>query len=29
VFQEKMDPLVRMIHVYDQEQKEEQNDKTI
>jgi len=29
LFQKRMDPLVRMIHVYDQEQKEEQNDKTI
>ena len=29
IFQPKMDPLVRMIHVYDQEQKEEQNDKTV
>ena len=29
VFQEKMEPLTKMIMVYDQEQKEEQNDKTI
>jgi hypothetical protein len=29
VFQERMEPLTRMIMVYDQEQKEEQNDKTI
>jgi hypothetical protein len=29
LFQEKMEPLTRMIMVYDQEQKEEQNDKTI
>lgn len=29
VFQEKMEPLTRMIMVYDQEQKEEQNDKTV
>lgn len=29
IFQPKMDPLVRIIHVYDQEQKEEQNDKTV
>jgi hypothetical protein len=29
VFQEKMEPLTKMIMVYDQEQKEEKNDKTI
>jgi hypothetical protein len=29
VFQERMEPLTKMIMVYDQEQKEEQNDKTI
>jgi hypothetical protein len=29
LFQKRMDPLVRMIQVYDQEQKEEQNDKTV
>lgn len=29
VFQERMEPLTRMIMVYDEEQKEEQNDKTI
>ena len=29
VFQEKMEPLTKMIMVYDREQKEEQNDKTI
>jgi hypothetical protein len=29
VFQEKMEPLTKMIMVYDQEQKEEQNDKTV
>lgn len=29
LFQEKIEPLTRMIMVYDQEQKEEQNDKTI
>ena len=29
LFQERIEPLTRMIMVYDQEQKEEQNDKTI
>ena len=29
IFQERMEPLTKMIMVYDQEQKEEQNDKTI
>ena len=29
VFQERLEPLTRMIMVYDQEQKEEKNDKTI
>ena len=29
LFQERMEPLTRIIMVYDQEQKEEQNDKTI
>ena len=29
VFQERMEPLTRMIMVYDQEKKEEQNDKTL
>ena len=29
LFQEKIEPLTRMIMVYDQEQKEEKNDKTI
>jgi len=29
VFQERMEPLTRMIMVYDQEQQEEKNDKTI
>lgn len=29
VFQERIEPLTRMIMVYDKEQKEEQNDKTI
>jgi hypothetical protein len=28
IFQERMEPLTRMIMVYDQEQKEEQNGKT-
>ena len=29
VFQERIEPLTRMIMVYDKEQKEEQNDKTL
>jgi hypothetical protein len=29
VFQERMEPVTRMFMVYDQEQKEEQNDKTV